>query len=151
MSGGAMRELNAAVHATGVRFEAPFEDDQVIQTALSVRLADRSGRGQYKPVLAAAMRGIVPGQLLDRRTKGEFSAEMYEGLRRNQEEIAGLCDDLRLAELGLVAPDALRDAVRNPGPVTRAITPLETTLACERWLRSPSANPQPAFAAGGTR
>jgi asparagine synthase (glutamine-hydrolysing) len=151
MSGGAIRELNAAVRATGVRFEAPFEDDQVVQAALSVRLADRGGRRQYKPVLAAAMRGIVPDQLLDRRTKGEFSAEMYEGLRRNREEIAGLCDDLRLAELGLVDPDALRDAVRNPGPITRAITPLETTLACERWLRSPSVNPQSAFAAGGTR
>ncbi|TDV49672.1 asparagine synthase-related protein [Actinophytocola oryzae] len=150
LNGGALRELNAAVRATGVRFEAPLMDDPVIEAALSVRLAERGGRGLYKPVLAAAMRGIVPDELLGRRTKGEFSAEIYDGLRHNRDELVALCDDLRLAELGLVDADALRTALLNLGPTTQAVSPLENTLACERWLRSPSATPEPAFAAGGT-
>jgi asparagine synthase (glutamine-hydrolysing) len=83
--------------------------------------------------------------ILDRRSKGEYSAEAFEGLRRNRQALLGLCDDLHLERLGLVDARALRDALDRLGPEARHVNPLENTLACEAWLRSVTALPS-----GGT-
>jgi asparagine synthase (glutamine-hydrolysing) len=139
VSGRGVRQLNAALARFGVGWEAPYLDDRVIEATLSVRIEDRMAWGRYKPVLTTAMRGHVPDAVLDRRTKGEFSAEAYEGLRRSQEALVAQCDDMHLTRLGLVDADALRAALLNPGPQTRDLIPFENTLSCETWLRSPSA------------
>ncbi|WP_329289799.1 asparagine synthase-related protein [Streptomyces pseudovenezuelae] len=139
LSGHAARQLNRSLRPLDVTFETPFLDDRVLEAALSLRVADRVVPGRYKPALTAALRPLVPDAVLDRRDKGAFGQEVYEGLHRNRERIAGLCDDLRLAARGLVDPDALRAALYRPTPDTRALGPFENTLACETWLRSPSA------------
>src|SRR5437764_15425023 len=82
------------------------------------------------------MRGIVPDPILDRPDKGEFSAEMHVGLRRNQRALLAFCDDSRLADLGLIDAAALRARLLDPGPITHHLTALENTLACESRLRS---------------
>lgn len=152
VSGGAIRQLRFALARFGVDWEAPFLDDRVIEAAMSVRVEDRAGRGLYKPVLVAAMRGIVPDEMLGRRSKGEYTAEAYEGLLRNRNVLLRLCDDLNLAKLGLVNADALRVALLNPGPESRDLNPFDNTLACETWLRSPSATaPQTALPSGEPR
>ncbi|MFD7256577.1 asparagine synthase-related protein [Streptomyces sp. NPDC059874] len=152
LSGHAARQLNRSLRPFDVTFETPFLDDRVIEAALSVRVADRVVPGRYKPALTTALRGAVPDAVLDRRDKGAFGQEAYEGLYRNRERLAGLCDDLRLAEHGLVDADALRAALYRPMPGTRSLTPFENTLACETWLRSPSAvAPLAASPAGGPR
>ncbi|RZS33978.1 asparagine synthase (glutamine-hydrolysing) [Herbihabitans rhizosphaerae] len=147
--GTLIRQTRRAMAASGVEWDAPFLDDRVIEAALSVRIQDRVRRGRYKPVLVESLRGAVPDDVLDRRTKGEFSAEMYQGMSRNREKFLALCDDLRLADLGLVDPAALRSALHGPSPESRHLAPFENTVACESWLRG-SASParQPA---GGSR
>jgi asparagine synthase (glutamine-hydrolysing) len=145
LSGGALRQLASAFGGLGVEWDAPFLDDRVIDVALSVRVEDRIAAGRYKPVLTAAMHGTVPDVILDRRSKGEYSAEAFEGLRRNRQALLGLCDDLHLERLGLVDARALRDALDRLGPEARHVNPLENTLACEAWLRSVTALPS-----GGT-
>ncbi|WP_406397020.1 asparagine synthase-related protein [Streptomyces uncialis] len=137
VSGSALRQMNLALDGTGVTLEAPFLDDRVLEAALMVRTEDRVARGRYKPVLTAAMRGVVPAQLLGRRSKGEFSAEAYEGLLRNRRLLLERCDDLELARLGLVDAGALRAGLLGPKPETRDLTPFENTLSCEAWLRGP--------------
>ncbi|MFF5106133.1 asparagine synthase-related protein [Streptomyces sp. NPDC000134] len=152
LSGHAARQLNRSLRPLGVTFDTPFLDDRVIEAALSVRVADRVVPGRYKPVLTTALRGAVPDAVLDRRDKGAFGQEAYEGLYRNRERLAGLCDDLRLAEYGLVDAGALRAALYRPTPDTRSLSPFENTLACETWLRSPSAAaPHAASPTGGPR
>ncbi|MEY9485543.1 asparagine synthase (glutamine-hydrolyzing) [Streptomyces calvus] len=151
-SGHAARQLNRSLRPLGVTFETPFLDDRVIEAALSVRVADRVVPGRYKPVLTTALRTTVPDAVLNRRDKGAFGQEAYEGLYRNRERLAELCDALRLADLGLVDAGALRAALYRPTPDTRALSPFENTLACETWLRSPSAvAPLAASPAGGPR
>lgn len=156
VSGRAVRQLRWALARFGVDWEAPFLDDQVIEAALAVRVEDRVISGAYKPVLTAAMRGVVPGPVLDRRSKGEFSAEAYAGLHRSRPALLEQCEDLQLARLGLVDAGALRDALLRPGPETRHLIPFESTLSCETWLRSPSAasvpraDAVPAEVRGGT-
>jgi asparagine synthase (glutamine-hydrolysing) len=134
--GRAVRQLESALRRFGVGWEAPYLDDRVVEAALSVRLPDRLAAGEYKPVLRAAMRGVVPEPVLARRSKGEYSAEAYDGLRRDRRALVDYCDDLRLAGLGLVDAAALRAALLRPSPETRHLMPFENTLSCEAWLRS---------------
>ncbi|MFD9904085.1 asparagine synthase-related protein [Streptomyces sp. NPDC059063] len=150
-SGSALRQLNAALADVGVTCAAPFLDDRVIEAALSVRIEDRLVSGDFKPMLRRAVRGIVPEEILARRSKGEFSAEAFQGMRRNRGDLLDLCDDLRLSRLGLVDPDALRTALLGTKTQSRQLAPYENTLACESWLRSVAAPaPQAASLAGET-
>ncbi|MEU7135044.1 asparagine synthase-related protein [Streptomyces sp. NPDC046261] len=139
----------------GVAYHAPFLDDQVLEAAMSVRLEERTSPVRTKPVLAAAMRGTVPDAILDRTTKGEFSAEVYAGFRRHKRELLELCDDMRLEHLGLVDGPALRSVLLAPHPRSATLIPVVFTLACETWLRSLTTertdSPRHSPRTGGTR
>jgi asparagine synthase (glutamine-hydrolysing) len=147
-SGGGVRQLDAALAGWKVGCEAPYLDDRVVEAALRVRVEDRLVSGEFKPVLRRAVHGIVPQEILQRRSKGEFSAEAFRGMRHNRARLLELCDDLRLAELGLVDADVLRTALLSPKPDFRHLVPYEATLACEGWLRSVHGA---GLSAGGTR
>ncbi|MEU3980637.1 asparagine synthase-related protein [Streptomyces sp. NPDC026672] len=139
LAGCTLRQMRLGLAPFGVEWDAPYLDDRVVEAALSVRVQDRVTHGRYKPVLGAALRGVVPEEILQRRSKGEYTAEVYDGLRRNRRSLVGLCDDLRLARLGLVDADRLRAALLALGPESRHVNPFYNTLAQEVWLRSPSA------------
>ncbi|NJQ01249.1 lasso peptide isopeptide bond-forming cyclase [Streptomyces zingiberis] len=134
--GTTVRQVNTALAGTGVTWDAPFLDDRVVEAALATRIDERLAAGRFKPLLAEAVRGAVPAEILARRDKGEFSAEAFRGLARNRTRILELCEDSRLAALGLVDPRAFRAAVLNPGPMSHHLQPIETTVACESWLRT---------------
>ncbi|WP_354642949.1 asparagine synthase-related protein [Kitasatospora camelliae] len=146
--GALIRQTRHACAASGVEWDAPMLDDRVLEASLSVRVADRVRPGRYKPLLVDAMRGSVPDDVLDRSDKGEFSAELFEGLRRNRDAFLAMCERLRLAELGLVEPATLRTALLSPSPESRHLTPFQSTVACENWLRT---TPVPAAAAHHSR
>ncbi|MER7580186.1 asparagine synthase-related protein [Kitasatospora sp. NPDC097691] len=137
--GALIRQTRHACAAFGVEWDAPMLDDRVLEASLSARVADRVRPGRYKPLLVDAMRGSVPDDILDRSDKGEFSAELFEGLRRNRAAFLAMCERLRLAELGLVNPAVLRTALISPSPESRHLTPFQSTVACENWLRTATA------------
>ena len=112
----ALRHADRITSRHGVPWHAPYLDDRVVEAALAVRFADRAPANQYKPVLATAMRGIVPATILGRPTKGEFSADVHTGLRHNKRTLLGLCDDMELARLGLVDAEAFRSDLRGLHP-----------------------------------
>ncbi|MFB7632773.1 asparagine synthase-related protein [Streptomyces sp. NPDC056149] len=144
-AGERVRGIDALTSGCGVAYEAPFLDDAVIEAALAVGLADRVPGGG-KPVLAAAMRGTVPGPVLGRGGRRAHSAELHAGLRRNRRALAALCEDSKLAALGLIRPEALRPVLTSLQPDTGALRPLDPTLAAEFWLRalpSPQAHDAP--------
>jgi len=139
VNGNATRQASRVTSRMGVSIEAPFLDDRVIEVAMSIRFDERMAVGKYKPLLAAAMRGIVPDHALERKTKGDYSADLFSGLRRHRRElIEHLCDDSNLTRLGLVDRDSLRAVLLGLHPDTRPLMPLDATLACESWLRSVS-------------
>ncbi|MFF3128837.1 asparagine synthase-related protein [Streptomyces sp. NPDC057908] len=124
----------------GVRLAAPYLDDHVIEAALSARLELHAPPDRYKPVLAHAMRKIVPDSLLHRTTKGAFGADTYTGLDRHRAELLALhSEDSLLARRRLVDAGALRAALVAPHRDTSTIWPLDPTLAAERWLRAATA------------
>ncbi|MEZ0089715.1 asparagine synthase-related protein [Streptacidiphilus sp. EB129] len=138
-SGGvALRQADRISAGYGVRLAVPYLDDQVVGAAMAVRLADRNSPYRFKPLLGAAMRGIVPDPLLDRTTKGEFSADFYVGLRRHRRDLLALFDEPLLARHGLVDAAAVREVLLRPHKNTTELVRLDATLACEMWLRAVS-------------
>ena len=134
-AGQAARPTARSTARLGLSYEVPYLDDQVVEAALSIRLEDRLAPGRYKPVLAEAMRGVVPDHILSRTTKGEYSADLYDSLRRSRAELLELCDDMCLARMGLVDAKAFRTALSALQPPPETLGPLQSTLACESWLR----------------
>lgn len=130
------RHLSQISAGEGVPISFPFYDDKVIDCALAVRLHERTTPFSYKPLLAAAMHGIVPEELLGRRTKGEYGADVRSGLRSRRNELKELLTQPILAQLGLVDPEALRRACFGLLPPWLSFVTLETTLLLECWLRA---------------
>ncbi|MFB9932169.1 asparagine synthase-related protein [Amycolatopsis halotolerans] len=136
-SAAAQYRLTAGLYAeAGVELRLPFFDDRVVEAVLRVRRHEHADPGRYKPLLAEAMRGIVPDVVLGRATKGEFGADIREGLRRNQTAILRLFEDSALAARGLLDLDRLRAAVLAPQRDYRVVAALEPLIGCEMWLRA---------------
>ncbi|MEU7085328.1 asparagine synthase-related protein [Streptomyces achromogenes] len=131
--GNTIRVLNQTL--TGPDMALPYTDDAVVTAALSVRPLEAVQPGTYKPLLGAALSGIVPAHLLARSNKGPYDADFYHGLRRHRGELLALTEDSLLAEAGLIDTERLRRALHHHA-ATAELDPLLHTLGCEVWLRS---------------
>lgn len=120
----------------GLTVAAPYYDDRVVEAGLAVRPQDRVTPWQYKPLIVAAMRGVVPDESLTRHTKDEGSYVVEAGLRENRAELLALCEDSRLARIGLIDANALREVCGRPLPPSLPFDALYQTAACEVWLRT---------------
>lgn len=135
-SGDAQRQLRETARPFDIAVHAPFLDSAVIRAALSVPAACRADPWSYKPLLRAAMAGLVPSEVLDRCTKGDYSAEAYRGARAASGALRALLRDSRLAALGVLEPQAVLEAVdRMIAGVAVPLGPLHAVLATEVWLR----------------
>ncbi|MFC7326822.1 asparagine synthase-related protein [Marinactinospora rubrisoli] len=151
-SGVTLRSLAVLYRAAGVSLAAPYLDDTVVHAVLAVRPEEQCTPFRYKPLLAEALRGVLPDGLLARRTKGDFSADAFAGLRYNRPDLVALTEDLRLARLGLVDPVGLREAITGVHPSATTLSQMEATLGVEAWLRSTQVDPGrsvPARVLGG--
>lgn len=135
LSGSLVRRFEPLLASHGVSYEAPFLDDNVIEIAMSIQRSDRARDGAYKPVLAAAARPVVPASLLGRRTKGDYSREAYDGIRKSRDQILHEFESSELAARGLIDTSALRRTLTGVNPDTRAFQFLDPTLTTEAWLR----------------
>ncbi len=122
--------------AEGVRCQLPFFDDTVVDACLSVRSGERFSPWEYKPLLKEAMTGVLPPELLARRTKDETSRDAHEGLRRHRHQLLELCEDSALAGLGLIDAGTLRTLLSGPVPPRLPIAAVTLTLGGEVWLRA---------------
>ncbi|MCT9142982.1 asparagine synthase-related protein, partial [Streptomyces violarus] len=112
-----------------------FCDDAVIDAALAARPHEAATPWSYKPLLAAAMNGLVPDHILRRTTKDHCGAEWREGLRRHRRVLAAWAEDSRLVAAGVADADRLRRALLAPQLLTGGAPELEATLGAEGWLR----------------
>ncbi len=120
----------------GLPMASPYLDDRVIEAFLSVRPQDRVTPWHYKPVLVAAMRGIVPDGCLRRTSKAQAALDAAEGLRRHAADLHELWRDSRLADLGLVDAAVLKDLAGRPDTPELRKAILYSTIGCEVWLRT---------------
>ncbi|KUL36248.1 lasso peptide isopeptide bond-forming cyclase [Streptomyces regalis] len=131
-----VRQLGQMAARLGVTIAAPYYDDRVVEAGLAVRAQDRITPWRYKPLIVEAMRGVVPDESLSRQTKDEGSHEVEAGMREHRAELLALCEDSRLARLGLIDADVLRGVCSRPLPPSLQFDALYQTVACEVWLRT---------------
>nr|WSZ94537.1 asparagine synthase-related protein [Streptomyces sp. NBC_00857] len=137
----ASRDLARVAAEAGTPVHHPYFDDRVLEACLAVRAYERTSPFAHKPLRAAAMRGIVPDELLGRRTKDDATAEPHFGLDRDRAELTELLDSPLLARLGLIDPGILRRTVLSALAARTCLPAMENTLALEAWLRAATAWP----------
>jgi asparagine synthase (glutamine-hydrolysing) len=142
----------------GVEVRSPLMDARVIAFAAERPREERASRRETKRVLRAAMRGVIPDDVLaPRRVRTGTTGRLFG--RAFRDAGAGLVEkavrDSRLAELGIIEPAALRrgwEAWKASGDGNLGVA-LFLTLQTEFWTRAhdasrPSPNGDPA---GGSR
>lgn len=135
--GAATRGFGQITRALGLTVATPYFDHQVIDACLAVPAADRTTVDRAKPLLAAAVGDLLPPGLLTRRTKGDYTASEYYGLRANAEQLRALLATPRLADLDILTPDGPREALRlGLAGMPTPIGALGAMLATETWLRA---------------
>jgi len=130
------RQFGQMAARLGVTLAAPYYDDRVIEAGLAVRPQERVTPWRYKPLIAEAMRGIVPDESLNRQTKANGTCDEDPGLRRHRADLLALWEDSRLGRLGLIDAGALRELCTRPIPPQLQSGVLYQTVACEVWLRT---------------
>lgn len=131
-----IRQWEHMAARAGVPMASPFLDDRVIEACLAVRPSERVTPWRYKPLLTAAMHGIVPEACLRRSNKAAASMDAADGLRRHRDDLTQLWEDSQLARMGLVDADALRRLAQRPATPELRDAVLYSTIAAEVWLRS---------------
>ncbi len=135
-SGVAQRQLRELAGPLGLEVHAPLLDSAVIRAALSVPAPVRASPWTYKPLLGAALGGLLPAEVLDRRSKGNYSAEQYAGVRAALPALRAQLRDSRLAALGVIEPGAVTAVLdRMAAGLAVPLGPLNMLLATECWLR----------------
>ncbi len=127
----------AAPH--GMMVTHPFLDPRVLSLGVGVwsRLSSPPMGGQ-KPILAAAMRGVLPECILNRPFKGHFNEAYYTGLSRNLGSLEALVEQAPVDDMGFLDKASLleclqRTALGNAGDAG-ALQPLNGTLSLLVWL-----------------
>lgn len=130
-----IRQWDRMAARAGLPMASPFLDDRVIEACLAVRPSERVTPWAYKPVLRAAMRGIVPEACLGRANKATASMDAANGLREHRADLLALWEDSRLEALGTVDGAELRRLARRPATPGLSDAILYSTIAAEVWLR----------------
>ncbi|MEV2256899.1 asparagine synthase-related protein [Streptomyces sp. NPDC050147] len=137
--GRGLRQLDQVTSRQGLEQAAPYLDDRVIEAALAIRVAERSTPGRYKPVLAEAVRGIVPDDVLRRNTKGEYSTDFHAALHHSRAGLVELFDGSWLGRAGLIDDAAIRAALLAVHPSPEGLRSLSSSLGAEIWIPSVTA------------
>lgn len=130
----------------GVSIHFPFLDHNVIRASTQLTGYKKHHQHQFKAVLQGALRGSVPPELLERRSKGSYSTEAFAGVRRNAQEFRDMLGRHSLvARLGIIDPEAISriiSAVELGMPdAPLSVPPYAASI--EKWLRSRYTLPDP--------
>ncbi|GLY49560.1 asparagine synthase [Lentzea sp. NBRC 102530] len=135
-AGATQRAVRETGAERGVEVHAPFLDSEVVRVCLSLPAWLRCDPASPKPLLRKALAGVVPQAVFSRRTKGDYTATSYQGLRRNLNALRKTLDEPISAEIGLIDPVRVRRALeRAARGLATAWAPLNQVLAVELWLR----------------
>lgn len=129
------RSIGTPCRLTGYRRLCPFFDRQVVQACLSVLPWERTDPWCPKPLLRTAFDGLFPADVLSRRTKGEYNADLYHGWSIQRQQVTGLLCHSRLVEHGLIDPVKLRAALATFGRDGLPPAWITDLIAVEIWLR----------------
>jgi asparagine synthase (glutamine-hydrolysing) len=129
----------------GLCLSHPFRDPRLVCFGLSIPVRLRAVPGANKPVLQAAMRGVLPEGIRTRIDKKGFNDVHGLGLLRSLPRLEEMVRGCRLAELDLLDGEAfvevLHQAAMGIGDV-QACERVDKTLALIAWFDQ-AAGPRP--------
>ncbi|MGH8904431.1 MAG: albusnodin/ikarugamycin family macrolactam cyclase [Egibacteraceae bacterium] len=126
----------------GVPLHNPYLDSAVVRACLSVPATARTSPLVAKPLLSRALAGLVPASVLQRSTKGDFTADDYLGIRANAAALHQLFHEPRLADLGLIEPHSMHQVIDMAAAGLQVpLAAFERAVAAEVWLRNVRAAP----------
>jgi asparagine synthase (glutamine-hydrolysing) len=121
----------------GIEIESPFLDAEAIAVTAAARLQFPPQPGVQKPLLAAAMRGLVPDRILDRRGKQGFNALYYRGLAVHRDALLALAHNPPAPADQLFDTPRLKEAIRAAAlgaEPLESLHGLAANLAIIKWL-----------------
>ena len=122
--------------SVGVESRSPFFDHRLAEAALALRPGELLRDGVLKWPLRAAMRGLVPDAIVDRRDKQGFSVDQNEWITgRLGVVIDETFADPETAARGYVRVPELRALLADVRAGARGIDELWRAFITERWLR----------------
>ena len=126
----------------GVEMAYPFLDRDLIQFMMAIPGEVHARNGVPKAILRQAMRGIVPGSILDRKWKADFTHLVNAGMNREFLDLVRCLETGRRAtELGYLKERVLKEELGSlraglQRSDCRANWKLADLLALELWLQA---------------
>jgi asparagine synthase (glutamine-hydrolysing) len=122
----------------GMMLTHPYLDPRMLSLGLGIRSRVRPQPGASKPILAAAMRDILPECILKRPSKGHFNEAYYTGLSRNLQRLEALVEEAPADDLGFLDRVTLLDSLQRAALGNAIDAPsldsLNRTLSLLLWL-----------------
>ncbi len=121
----------------GIVAAHPFRDLRVFRYALGIRVHVRPEPGAQKPILAEAMRDVLPANIRQRRGKTHYNSVYYTGLSRNQAYLEQLIRASPSEELGLFDKASLLSCLHQAAlgiSSPHGAISLDNTLSIVKWL-----------------
>ncbi|WP_159058932.1 asparagine synthase-related protein [Streptomyces caeruleatus] len=119
----------------GVAYDAPLLDDHIAEAVLAVRREERDTPMEWKPLMKAAMRGLLPDEFLRRTSKVGGSAQSVRGFAAHLPDFRALMESSGLASSGLIDMTKLADTTR-PDPKAMPPTHMHKALNMAVFLRN---------------
>ncbi|AZM57282.1 hypothetical protein DMA15_35905 [Streptomyces sp. WAC 01529] len=134
-SAAVQAQFTSTARASGIWPHAPFLDSEVVRACTRLPLPHRIDPFAAKPLLAAALTGLVPDPVLRRRTKGDYAAENYHGVRRSATQIRARLLRSPLADLGIIEPlRVIASVERAVAGLAAPFPALNRLLGADLWL-----------------
>ncbi len=136
--GHTVQQINQAYGNANLQWRAPFLDREVIEAAMSVKLSERFGANEAKPLLAAAMADTMPQDFFRRNGKGEYSFDVYAEFNDQRNELMNFFEESELVRQGFIDVDSLNSQIDGPVAKGDTVGRVERLVSLERWLRQAS-------------
>ncbi len=116
---------------------APLLSQPVIETCLSIPSWQWCAGGQNRAVARAAFADHLPGDILERQSKGSFAGMISRILELRRDQVRAMLLDGLLAQCGLVDCKAIEQQLAPASPVSgRSAGRILGLVDAEAWARS---------------
>ncbi|MEU6073915.1 asparagine synthase-related protein [Micromonospora sp. NPDC047074] len=126
-AGKVARGMHHIGELAGVRVDAPLLDDHVVEAVLGVAYQERDSPLEWKPLMKAAMSGLLPEDYLARTSKVGGGPQAVRGFKNNYPSLMKIWEEAGLFDHGLIDRDRFfrdvpPDSMREPSRFVLALT-----------------------------
>lgn len=121
----------------------PYLDHNIIQICIRVSSEEKMNPHELKPLLKRAFHNELPQCLLNRNTKGDYTSDVYQGMKENFSWFQDNFQSMILADLGLVDLNKFQNCFNQMAMgVPIKLWEFNHTLSLELWLRQANQSSQ---------